>query len=131
LFRSAMAPNDGDDAEKLLKNADMALSRAKTETRGSFSYFETGMDARAQSRRKIEIELRDAIQRDVLQPYYQPLIDLSTGRITGFEALVRWPHPERGMIPPSEFIPVAEDTGLISALGRVMLRRACNDATNW
>ena len=127
----AMAPNDGDDAEKLLKNADMALSRAKTETRGSFSYFETGMDARAQSRRKIEIELRDAIQRDVLQPYYQPLIDLSTGRITGFEALVRWPHPERGMIPPSEFIPVAEDTGLISALGRVMLRRACNDAANW
>ncbi len=89
----AMAPNDGDDAEKLLKNADMALSRAKTETRGSFSYFETGMDARAQSRRKIEIELRDAIQRDVLQPYYQPLIDLSTGRITGFESLVRWPHP--------------------------------------
>ncbi|MGY4305530.1 putative signal transduction protein with EAL and GGDEF domain [Bradyrhizobium sp. USDA 4369] len=127
----AMAPNDGDDAEKLLKNADMALSRAKTETRGSFSYFETGMDARAQSRRKIEIELRDAIQHDVLQPYYQPLIDLSTGRITGFEALVRWPHPERGMIPPSEFIPVAEDTGLISALGRVMLRRACNDAANW
>ncbi|MDU6141688.1 EAL domain-containing protein, partial [Bradyrhizobium sp.] len=70
-------------------------------------------------------------QRDVLQPYYPPLIDLSTGRITGFEALVRWPHPERGMIPPSEFIPVAEDTGLISALGRVMLRRACNDAANW
>nr|WP_041756060.1 EAL domain-containing protein [Bradyrhizobium sp. ORS 278] len=127
----AMAPNDGDDAEKLLKNADMALSRAKTETRGTFSYFETGMDARAQSRRKIEIELRDAIQRDLLQPHYQPLIDLSTGRITGFEALVRWPHPERGMIPPSEFIPIAEETGLISGLGRSMLRQACSDAAKW
>ncbi|WP_315735009.1 MULTISPECIES: putative bifunctional diguanylate cyclase/phosphodiesterase [unclassified Bradyrhizobium] len=127
----AMAPNDGDDAEKLLKNADMALSRAKNETRGTFSYFEPGMDARAQSRRKIESELREAIQRDVLQPHYQPLIDLSTGRITGFEALVRWPHPERGMIPPSEFIPVAEDTGLISALGRAMLRQACSDAAKW
>ncbi|MGJ4998499.1 putative bifunctional diguanylate cyclase/phosphodiesterase [Bradyrhizobium sp. HKCCYLR20261] len=127
----AMAPNDGDDAEKLLKNADMALSRAKNETRGTFSYFETGMDARAQSRRRLEIELRDAIQHDVLRPYYQPLVDLSTGRITGFEALVRWPHAERGMIPPSEFIPVAEETGLISALGRTMLRQACRDAANW
>ncbi|WP_316218983.1 putative bifunctional diguanylate cyclase/phosphodiesterase [Bradyrhizobium sp. SZCCHNR2026] len=127
----AMAPSDGDDAEKLLKNADMALSRAKSETRGTFSYFEAGMDARAQSRRKMEIELRDAIRREVLQAYYQPLIDLSSGRITGFEALVRWPHPERGMIPPSEFIPIAEETGLISALGRLMLRQACFDAASW
>jgi diguanylate cyclase (GGDEF)-like protein/PAS domain S-box-containing protein len=127
----AMAPSDGDDPEKLLKNADMALSRAKNEMRGTFSYFETGMDARAQTRRKIEIELRDAIQRDVLQPYYQPLIDLSTGRVTGFEALVRWPHPERGMIAPSEFIPIAEETGLINALGRLMLRHACRDAASW
>jgi predicted signal transduction protein with EAL and GGDEF domain len=126
-----MAPSDGDEPEKLLKNADMALSRAKNETRGTFSYFEAGMDARAQARRKIEIELRDAIQRDVLQPHYQPLIDLSTGRITGFEALVRWPHPERGMVPPAEFIPVAEDTGLIASLGRLMLRQACRDAANW
>jgi diguanylate cyclase (GGDEF)-like protein/PAS domain S-box-containing protein len=127
----AMAPGDGDDSEKLLKNADMALSRAKNETRGTFSYFEAGMDARAQSRRKIEIELRDAIQRDVLRPYYQPLVDLSTGRITGLEALVRWPHPDRGMVPPSEFIPIAEETGLINSLGRLMLRQACHDAANW
>ena len=76
------------------------------------------MDARAQSRRKIEIDLRDAIQNDVLRPYYQPLIDLATGRITGFEALVRWPHPERGMISPAEFIPVAEETGLINRARR-------------
>ena len=124
----AMAPGDGDESEKLLKNADMALSRAKNDQRGTFSFFEAGMDARAQSRRKIEIDLRDAIQNDVLRPYYQPLIDLSTGRITGFEALVRWPHPERGMISPAEFIPVAEETGLINALGGLMLRRACMDA---
>jgi diguanylate cyclase (GGDEF)-like protein/PAS domain S-box-containing protein len=130
-FGIAMAPGDGDDPEKLLKHADMALTRAKNETRGTFSYFESGMDARAQSRRKIEIELRDAIQRDVLRPHYQPLIDLSTGRITGFEALARWPHPERGMVPPSEFIPVAEETGLITSLGRLMLRQACHDAAAW
>jgi diguanylate cyclase (GGDEF)-like protein len=127
----AMAPGDGDDSEKLLKNADMALSRAKTETRGTFSFFEAGMDARAQSRRKIELDLRDAIQNDVLRPYYQPLVDLATGRITGFEALVRWPHPERGMISPGEFIPVAEETGLINSLGVFMLRRACMDAALW
>ena len=127
----AMAPGDGDESEKLLKNADMALSRAKNDSRGTFSFFEAGMDARAQSRRKIEIDLRDAIQNDVLRPYYQPLIDLSTGRITGFEALVRWPHPERGMISPAEFIPVAEETGLINALGGLMLRRACMDAAQW
>ena len=89
------------------------------------------MDARAQTRRKIEIDLRDAIQNDVLRPYYQPLIDLKSGRITGFEALVRWPHPDRGMISPAEFIPIAEETGLINALGGLMLRRACMDAANW
>jgi diguanylate cyclase (GGDEF)-like protein/PAS domain S-box-containing protein len=127
----AMAPGDGEDSEKLLKNADMALSRAKNDQRGTFSFFEAGMDARAQSRRKIETDLRDAIQNDVLRPYYQPLIDLSSGRITGFEALVRWPHPERGMISPAEFIPVAEETGLINALGGLMLRRACMDAALW
>jgi diguanylate cyclase (GGDEF)-like protein/PAS domain S-box-containing protein len=127
----AMAPGDGDESEKLLKNADMALSRAKNDQRGTFSFFEAEMDARAQSRRKIEIDLRDAIQNDVLRPYYQPLIDLSTGRITGFEALVRWPHPERGMVSPAEFIPVAEETGLINGLGGLMLRRACMDAAHW
>lgn len=127
----AMAPGDGDESEKLLKNADMALSRAKNDSRGTFSFFETGMDARAQSRRKIEADLRDAIQNEVLRPYYQPLIDLATGRITGFEALVRWPDPERGMISPAEFIPVAEDTGLINGLGGLMLRRACADAALW
>ncbi|MBR0826537.1 EAL domain-containing protein [Bradyrhizobium manausense] len=127
----AMAPSDGDDSEKLLKSADMALSRAKIDSRGTFSFFEAALDARAQTRRKIEVELRDAIQNDLLRPYYQPLIDLSSGRITGFEALVRWPHPERGMISPGEFIPVAEETGLINAIGGLMLRSACRDAAQW
>jgi diguanylate cyclase (GGDEF)-like protein/PAS domain S-box-containing protein len=127
----AISPGDGDESEKLLKNADMALSRAKNDFRGTFSFFEAEMDARAQARRKIEIDLRDAIQNDVPQPFYQPLVDLSTGRITGFEALVRWLHPERGMISPAEFIPVAEETGLINALGGLMLRRACMDAAQW
>jgi len=127
----AIAPGDGDDAEKLLKNADMALSRAKSEGNGTFSFFESEMDARAQTRRRIEIDLRDAIENSVLQPHYQPLVDLKSGRITGFEALVRWPHPERGMIPPGDFIPVAEETGLINAVGGLMLRRACMDAAKW
>ncbi|WP_456710836.1 MULTISPECIES: putative bifunctional diguanylate cyclase/phosphodiesterase [Bradyrhizobium] len=127
----AMSPGDGEDSEKLLKSADMALSRAKSEFRGTFSFFEAEMDARAQSRRKIEIDLRDAIQNEGLRPYYQPLVDLTSGRITGFEALVRWPHPERGMISPGEFIPVAEETGLINPLGSLMLHRACMDAAQW
>ncbi len=127
----AMTPSDGEDSEKLLKSADMALSRAKTDSRGTFAFFEAALDARAQGRRKIEVELRDAIQADVLRPHYQPLIDLSSGRITGFEALVRWPHPERGMVSPGEFIPVAEDTGLINPLGGLMLRHACMDAARW
>ena len=127
----ALSPGDGDESDKLLKNADMALSRAKNDSRGTFSFFEAEMDARAQSRRKIETDLREAIQNDVLRPYYQPLVDLATGRITGFEALVRWPHLERGMISPAEFIPVAEETGLINAVGGLMLRRACTDAAQW
>jgi diguanylate cyclase (GGDEF)-like protein/PAS domain S-box-containing protein len=127
----SMAPGDGEDSERLLKSAAMALSRAKKDSRGTFSFFEAGMDARAQSRRKIETDLRDAIQNDVLRPHYQPLIDIASGRITGFEALVRWPHPERGMISPAEFIPVAEETGLINALGSLILHRACRDAARW
>ncbi|MBR0697339.1 bifunctional diguanylate cyclase/phosphodiesterase [Bradyrhizobium lablabi] len=127
----AMSPGDGEDSEKLLKSADMALSRAKSEFRGTFSFFEAEMDARAQSRRKIEVDLRDAIHNEDLRPYYQPLVDLTSGHITGFEALVRWLHPERGMISPGEFIPVAEETGLINPLGGLMLRCACLDAAQW
>jgi diguanylate cyclase (GGDEF)-like protein/PAS domain S-box-containing protein len=127
----ALAPGDGDDADKLLKNVDLALARPKTDARGTFSFFESAMDAKAQARRRLEVDLRAAIEDCVLRPHYQPLVDLSSGRITGFEALTRWPHPERGMIPPSEFIPVAEETGLITALGGMILRRACSEASQW
>ncbi len=127
----AIGPGDGEDADKLLKNANMALSRAKSEGRGMFSFFEPDMDARAQKRRRIEMDLRAAIDGGVLQPHYQPLIDLKTGRVTGAEALVRWPHPTRGTVPPAEFIPVAEETGLINPIGNLMLRRACMDAASW
>jgi diguanylate cyclase (GGDEF)-like protein/PAS domain S-box-containing protein len=127
----ALAPGDGDDADRLLKNADLALARPKADARGTFSFFEQAMDAKAQARRKLEVDLRVAIEDCVLRPYYQPLIDLNSGRITGFEALVRWPHPDRGMIPPSEFIPIAEETGLITALGGTILRRACSEAAQW
>jgi diguanylate cyclase (GGDEF)-like protein/PAS domain S-box-containing protein len=127
----ALAPGDGNESEKLLKSADMALSRAKRDTRGTYSFFEPGMDASAQARRRIETDLRSAIEDGVLQAYYQPLVDLSTGQITSLEALLRWPHPERGMISPSEFIPVAEETGLINTVGSSVLRRACTDAARW
>ncbi len=127
----AVAPGDGDESDKLFMSADMALTKAKVEARGGYSFFETGMDARAQTRRKIEFELRQALQHEVLRPHYQPLIGLSTGTISGCEALVRWPHPERGMVSPADFIPVAEETGLINPLGLQVLRRACLDAAAW
>ena len=131
----AIAPGDGDDAEKLLKNADMALSRAKAEikgeTGGTFSFFEAAMDAKAQARRRLETDLRAAIDAELLRPHYQPLVDLKTGQITGFESLVRWHSPERGFVSPGEFIPVAEETGLINPIGGLVLRRACAEAARW
>src|SRR5262245_21589045 len=89
------------------------------------------MDARAQARRTLEIDLRHALSSGAFELYYQPLVDLGTDTITGFEALMRWPHPVRGMIPPSEFIPVAEETGLIGQVGAFVLQRACADAMRW
>ena len=127
----ALAPGDGEDADRLLKNADMALYRAKADGKGTFHFFEPEMDARMQSRRRLEVDLRKALANGELQVHYQPVMDLATGQIKGMEALLRWPHPERGLIPPSEFVPIAEETGLIVALGAHVLRRACLDATRW
>jgi diguanylate cyclase (GGDEF)-like protein/PAS domain S-box-containing protein len=126
-----LAPGDGDDADRLLKQADMALYRAKGDGKGAFRFFEPEMDARVQARRRLEMDLRSALHTGALELHYQPLIDIASGATCAFEALLRWPHPERGMIPPADFIPVAEETGLIGAIGAFVLRQACKDATAW
>jgi diguanylate cyclase (GGDEF)-like protein len=127
----AFAPNDGEDPDQLLKNADMALYRAKEDGRGTYRFFEPGMDARAQARRLLEIDLRAALTRDEFEVHYQPIHDLNTDQITAFEGLIRWKHPLRGMISPMDFIPLAEETGLITQLGDWILRKACMDAAGW
>lgn len=127
----AVAPNDGSDADQLLKNSDLALYRAKEDGGGIFHFFEIGMDARAQARRLQEIDLRGALLRSEFLVYYQPIQDLKADRVVGFEALVRWNHPLRGMVAPLNFIPLAEETGLIVPLGDWVLRTACSDAAGW
>jgi diguanylate cyclase (GGDEF)-like protein len=128
---TSLAPLDGLDADLLLHNADMALYRAKGDGRGRYCFFEPEMNARAQTRRRIEINLRKALREDELTVHYQPLIDLDDERIVSFEALLRWSNPELGMISPADFIPVAEETGMIVPIGAFVLRRACIDAAAW
>jgi diguanylate cyclase (GGDEF)-like protein len=127
----AMSPGDGTDPDELMKRADMALYAAKAAGRGSYSFFEHAMDAAAQARRALDLDLRDAIPRGELDIVYQPLINIRTGRISSCEALLRWNHPTRGLVPPSEFISIAEDTGFIVALGEWVLQRACAEAARW
>jgi diguanylate cyclase (GGDEF)-like protein len=127
----AIAPDDGNDADQLLKNADMALYRAKDAGRGGFHFFEPEMDAKAQARRILELDLRNAIAAGEFEVFYQPIVNLAENRISGFEALVRWNHPTRGRVPPAEFIPLAEETGLIVAVGEWVIRRACAETSTW
>ena len=127
----ALAPGDGLDLDQLLRNADLALYGAKGDGRRTYRFFEAGMDARAKSRRSLELELRQAIADGGLEVYFQPVVNLEDGKISCCEALLRWRHPERGMISPAEFIPVAEETGLINQLGNWVLRAACTEAANW
>jgi diguanylate cyclase (GGDEF)-like protein len=127
----AIAPTDGAAAEALLKNGDMALYRAKKDGRGTYRFFEQEMDSRMQARRALELDLRRALLHSEFDLHYQPVVNLATLQVTGMEALLRWHHPERGTVSPAEFIPLAEEIGLIIPLGEWILRKACSDAATW
>ena len=127
----AIAPQDGDAGETLLRNADLALYRAKEAGRGTYAFFEESLNERAQQRRQIETDLRLALERSEFELFYQPLFDLEQNCICSFEALLRWRHPTRGLIAPADFIPVAEDTGLIVPIGAWVIREASERAVTW
>jgi diguanylate cyclase (GGDEF)-like protein len=127
----ALAPNDGTEADKLLKNADLALYRAKLDGRATYRFFEPEMDALMQARRRLELDMRQALARREFQLHYQPQLQLDGNRLVGCEALIRWQHPERGMVSPLDFIPLAEEIGLIVPIGEWVMRQACRDAVTW
>lgn len=127
----SMAPDNATSVEQLFKTADIALYRAKTEGRGRFCFFKAGMAEELEIRREMEIALRQALEREQFTLHFQPIVSASTGRILGYEALLRWLHPEKGMISPMHFIPLAEETGLIDDIGRWVLHRACQEAATW
>jgi diguanylate cyclase (GGDEF)-like protein len=117
--------------DELVHQADLALYRVKAEGRQSFSFYHRDMDARAEIRRKLEMDLQEAIEKQQFEVHFQPSIRLDDNSVTGFEALLRWQHPDRGMISPAEFIPIAEDTGLINPIGQWVLTEACKQAATW
>jgi diguanylate cyclase (GGDEF)-like protein len=127
----AMLPADGSDPDTLPKNADIALYRAKDDGRGAYRFFEPEMDTRLQERRKLELELHAALANGEFELFFQPQVDLASGRISGFEVLMRWNHPTRGLLAPEGFIWLTEEMGLIVPLGEWTLRQACREAMNW
>jgi diguanylate cyclase (GGDEF)-like protein len=127
----SVAPDDGHELDELLKTADIALYEAKNTGRGTYCFYEAKMTERMQARAKLENDLRGALAKGEFELFYQPLVNLKDNRIIAFEALLRWHHPERGMVSPAEFIPVAEEIGLIIPLGEWVLRTACAEAATW
>jgi diguanylate cyclase (GGDEF)-like protein len=127
----ALAPQHGVDLDQILKNADLAMYAAKSAGRRTYRFFEPEMDAQVRARRILEMDLRQAIAYGGLEVYYQPCVSIADNKITGCEALLRWRHSERGMISPAEFIPIAEDTGLINQIGEWVLATACAEAATW
>lgn len=127
----AVAPDHGSDADQLLKNADLALYRSKSEGRGLYRFFEAAMETQMQARRILERELRSGLVNGEFELHYQPLVNLEFDQICGCEALLRWNHPERGQLAPIDFLPLAEETGLIVPIGEWVLRQACADAATW
>jgi diguanylate cyclase (GGDEF)-like protein len=127
----AMAPQDGSDIDQLIKHADLAMYEAKSSGRRTFRFFEPEMDEKAKAHREMAIDLREAIHHEAFEIHYQPVVDILSSEIRGCEALLRWNHPVKGAISPADFIPVAEDTGLISELGEWVLLNACKEAASW
>ena len=127
----ALAPEHGTDVDQLVKSADLALYKAKLGGRNTYRVFEAAMGADADARRALETDLRNALTRDEFELHYHPIVDIRTNEITDVEALIRWRHPERGSIEPADFIPLAEESGLINPIGEWVLRRACADAAGW
>ncbi|MFF7706507.1 phosphodiesterase DibA [Pseudomonas sp. NPDC007930] len=127
----SLFPNDAQDAEQLLRNADSALFEAKHNGRAGYAFYTQALTAQAQQRLRVAAELRRALEQHELRVFYQPVHRLSDGRLAGFEALVRWQHPERGLVPPGEFIPVAEQTGLIADIDRWVMAQACQQMIAW
>jgi diguanylate cyclase (GGDEF)-like protein len=127
----ALAPNDGTELDQLLKSADLAMYGAKADGRRTYRFFEPQMDACVRARRTLELDIRQAIAEGAFELHYQPIVDLGSNGIVGCEALLRWNHPVRGTVSPAEFIPIAEETGLILQIGDWVLATACAEATNW
>lgn len=127
----ALAPEHGADVDQLVKNADLALYKAKSEGRDAYRFFEDAMGVEVRTRRAHQVDLRNAVSNDEFELYYHPIVDIQSRQTASIEAPIRWHHPQRGLVPPAAFIPLAEESGLINQIGEWVLRKACGDAVQW